>query len=91
MRDPVDNRTGTLPVTTNSALRVRFQGPDRIHTLWLTQDLLQQWVLYQSWGGSYKSCGGPKPRWYDTHEQGLADFVAMTDKFERQGWIRLDD
>lgn len=90
MRDPIDTVTGTLPVTSNCAIRMQFAGPDRIHTLVLTQDLFQQWMLIQSWGGSYRQCGGPKPKLFESQEEGLAYLERLVKLFERREWTRIE-
>ena len=88
MIDPVDDVTRPLPVATESPIRLQFAAPDeRIHTVVLMQDLFQQWVILQTWGGKHNTSGGSKPQPFDSLDAGLAALTAIARRHEKRGYV----
>ncbi len=85
MVDPSD--TATLPLP--SPTRLRFRSDDRIYTAVLTQDLFDQWMVIQSWGGRHNQRGGGKTCHVDSFEDGLAMMQAITKRREKHGYVIL--
>jgi hypothetical protein len=55
----------------------------------LIQDLFDQWMVIQSWGGKGNLRGGGKTTHVDSFEDGLAMLEAITKRRERHGYICL--
>jgi hypothetical protein len=92
MIDPVDDFTRSLPVATTSPIRLQFAAPEKIHTVLLMQDLFEQWVILQAWGGRHgrqDSRGGARTRPFETLEAGLAALMQIAARHLRQGNTQL--
>lgn len=87
MIDPADDLTRPLPVASPCPIRMQFAAPDRLHTVVLMQDLLEQWVLIQGWAGRAQASGrcGGKSRPFDSLEDGLAALQAVAQRRRQQG------
>ena len=88
MIDPVDEVTQALPVATESPIRLRFSSPDRIYTVILMQDLFQQWIILQAWGGKQYASGSSKPRQFESLDAGLLALGAIARRHERSGYLQ---
>jgi hypothetical protein len=51
------------------------------------QDLFKQWMILQAWGGKQNTCGGSKPRPFDSLEAGLAALAAIARQHEKRGFL----
>lgn len=89
MIDPVDDLTGDLPVASTSPIRLKFAAPEKTHTVLLMQDLFEQWVLMQAWGGRNDSRGGARTRAFESLEAGLAALSQIVNKYLKQGYTQL--
>ncbi|MGI4937823.1 MAG: hypothetical protein ACRYF5_13925 [Janthinobacterium lividum] len=89
MIDPVDDLTRDLPVASSSPIRLRFAAAGKTHTVLLMQDLLEQWVLMQAWGGRNESRGGARTRAFESLEAGLAALAQVVNKHLQQGNTQL--
>ena len=87
MIDPADELTRPLPVASACPIRMQFAAPDRVHTVVLMQDLLQQWVLIQNWAGKAQASGrgGGHSRPLASLEDGIAALQAIARRRQRQG------
>ena len=90
MIDPADTVTPSLPVTTDSPIRLRFASEDRTYVAVPEQDLLEDWVVVQSWGGRFNQRGGGKIRAVADHEEGLAQLRKITRQRIQHGYALLD-
>ncbi|NUU03555.1 WGR domain-containing protein [Herbaspirillum robiniae] len=87
MIDSADNATHSLPVT--GATRLHFSDQARTtFTVDLGQDLLGDWILTQTWGGS-RQRGGGKRLVVDGHEAGLQMLQKIAEKKERSGYDQV--
>jgi hypothetical protein len=86
MIDPVDDLTRPLPVATACPIRMQFSSPERIHTVVLMQDLFEQWIIVQAWGGKNATRGGAKTRPFDNLEAGLAALQGIAAKHQKHGY-----
>jgi hypothetical protein len=82
MIDPDDSVTWSLPQPT----RLRFVSDTRIYNAVLCQDLFEQWMVIQSWGGKGNLRGGGKTTHVDSFEDGLAMLEAITKRREQHGY-----
>lgn len=82
MVDPADNATQPLP----HATRLRFASNGRIYNVVLTQDLLDDWTVIQSWGGKHNLRGGGKITHVSSFEAGLAMLDAIKKVREKHGY-----
>jgi hypothetical protein len=89
MIDPIDDFTRPLPVGTASPIRMQFSAPEKTHTLVLMQDLLEHWMLIQSWHGLRDKRTGARTQLFDTLEAGLAALEAIASKHRKQGHALL--
>lgn len=66
---------------------MQFAAPDRLHTVLLMQDLLEQWVLIQGWAGRAQASGrcGGKMRPFDSLEAGIAAMEAIAQRYRKEG------
>lgn len=88
MIDSADNATHSLPVT--EATRLHFSDNARgTFTVDLGQDLLGDWILTQTWGGSQMQRGGGKRMVVDGHEAGLQMLQKIAQKKERNGYNQV--
>ena len=87
MIDPADDLTHPLPVASPCPIRMQFAAPDRLHTVLLMQDLLDQWVLIQGWAGRAQASGrcGGKMRPFDSLEAGIAAMEAIAQRYRKEG------
>ena len=87
MIDPADDLTRPLPVASACPIRMQFAAPDRLHTVVLMQDLLEQWVLLQGWAGRAQSSGrsGGRSRPLASLEDGIAALQAIAQRHQKQG------
>jgi hypothetical protein len=82
MVDPTDNVTKPLP----QPARLRFASNGRIYSAILTQDLLEDWTVIQSWGGKYNQRGGGQITHVPTFEAGVAMLHAIAIRREKHGY-----
>lgn len=82
MIDPDDTVTRPLP----QATRLRFASNDRIYNAVLTQDLLEDWTVVQSWGGKRKLRGGGKITQVESFEAGMALLQSIAKTREKHGY-----
>jgi hypothetical protein len=82
MIDPADTRTKPLP----QATRLRFESPTRIYNAMLLQDLFEQWMVIQSWGGKGNLRGGGKITHVDSFEAGMAMLASIAKRREKRGY-----
>ncbi|TWC69692.1 hypothetical protein [Herbaspirillum sp. SJZ099] len=88
MIDSADNATHPLPVT--GATRLHFSGASRsTFIVDLGQDLLGDWILTQTWGGTQMQRGGGKRIVVDGHEAGLLMLQKIAQKKERSGYRQV--
>jgi hypothetical protein len=66
--------------------RLRFASDTRIYNAVLCQDLFEQWMVIQSWGGRGNLRGGGKITHVDSFEDGLAMLEAITKRREQHGY-----
>ena len=87
MIDPADDLTRPLPVASTCPIRMQFAAPDRLHTVVLMQDLLEQWVLIQGWAGVAQASGrcGGKSRPFDSLEDGIAALQTIVQQHQKRG------
>jgi hypothetical protein len=87
MIDPADDLTRPLPVASPCPIRMQFAAPDRLHTVVLMQDLLEQWVLLQGWAGRAQASGrsGGRSRPLASLEDGIAALQAIAQRHQKQG------
>ena len=87
MIDPADDVTRPLPVASPCPIRMQFAAPDRLHTVLLMQDLLEQWVLIQGWSGRAQYSGryGGKSRPLDSLEDGIAALQDIVQQHQKRG------
>ena len=87
MIDPADDLTRPLPVASSCPIRMQFAAPDRLHTVVLMQDLLEQWVLIQGWAGRAQASGrcGGKSRPFDSLEDGITALQAIVQQHHKRG------
>ncbi|MES2535234.1 MAG: hypothetical protein V4632_05105 [Pseudomonadota bacterium] len=90
MIDDADEVTRPLPVATATPIRVRFAASDRLYTIILMQDLFEQWMIMQSWGGKQDQSGGGKTRPFDSLDAGLAALAAIVRQHQKRGHVQLD-
>lgn len=88
MIDPVDDLTQSLPVASESPIRLRFSSPERVVTVILMQDLFKQWVILQAWGGKNNTTGGSKPQSFDNLDAGLAALAAIARHHQQRGYAQ---
>jgi hypothetical protein len=79
MIDPADTVTKPLPQPT----RLRFASNGRIYSAILTQDLLEDWTVIQSWGGKHNQRGGGQITHVPTFEAGVAMLQAIAKRREK--------
>jgi hypothetical protein len=89
MIDTADDVTRPLPVATATPIRVRFAAADRLYTIILMQDLFEQWVIMQSWGGKQNQSGGGKTRPVENLEAGLAALAVIVRQHQKRGHEQL--
>ena len=82
MVDPVD--TVTLPLA--QPTRLRFASNGQIYTAVLTQDLLEDWTVIQSWGSQHNQRGGGKIAHVPSFEAGIAMLQEIAKKREKHGY-----
>lgn len=85
MIDPEDTITRPLP----QATRLRFASNDRIYNAVLTQDLFDQWMIIQSWGGKRNLRGGGQTTHVDDFDAGMAMLQAIRKIREKRGYRLL--
>ena len=90
MIDPVDDVTGNLPVATESPIRLQFSSREKLHTVLLTKDLFDQWVILQTWSGRFEAKGGSKPLPCDNLEAGLNALAAIARTHRERGLLQLE-
>jgi hypothetical protein len=76
-----------LPVTVPCPIHLRFASNARIYNAILTQDLFEQWMVMQSWGGKGNLRGGGKTTHVDTFEAGMAMLQGIVKKREKHGYL----
>ena len=86
MIDPVDDVTRPLPVATTSPIRLQFASPEGLQTVVLMQDLLEHWMLIQTWAGRRDVRRSPKTRLFDNHDAGLAALEALANRNRKAGY-----
>lgn len=86
MIDPADKVTTSLPVTTDSPIRLRFAFEGRSYLVALEQDLLNDWVVVQSWDGKPSARGGGKISVVGDREAGLALLQQISRRRLQQGY-----
>lgn len=82
MIDPADHSTKPLPQPT----WMRFAYEGRIYTIALTQDLLEDWTVAQSWGGKANQLGGGKITPVASFEEGLKLLESIVRTRARRGY-----
>lgn len=82
MIDPEDNATRSLP----QATRLRFASNSRIYNAVLTQDLLEDWTVVQSWGGKGNLRGGGKITHVESFEAGMALLRSIAKTRKKHGY-----
>jgi len=90
MIDPIDDVTGHLPVATESPIRLQFASPEKLHTVLLMKDLLDQWVVLQTWSGKQEAKGGSKTLPCDNLEAGLDALSAIARGHRERGLLQLE-
>ena len=86
MIDPVDLVTRPLPIDTASPIRLQFSSPDGLQTVVLMQDLLEHWMLVQTWAGQRAGRRTSRTRLFENHGDGLAALEALAAKNRKQGY-----
>lgn len=82
MVDPEDVVTQPLP----QATRLRFASAARIYSVVLCQDMFDQWMVIQSWGGKGNLRGGGKTTHVESFEAGLAMLRAISKARDKRGY-----
>ena len=82
MTDPEDFVTMPLP----QPMRLRFASNGRFYTAVLTQDLLEDWTVVQSWGGTDRQPGGGKVTPVASFDAGVALLDVIARSRARQGY-----
>jgi hypothetical protein len=70
----------------NRCVEIRAYINSRIYTAVLTQDLLEDWTVIQSWGGKHNQRGGGKVTQVPTFEDGIDMLRAITKVREKHGY-----
>lgn len=82
MTDPEDFVTMPLP----QPMRLRFASNGRFYTAALTQDLLEDWTVVQSWSGTDRRPGGGKVTLVASFDAGVALLDTIARFRTRQGY-----
>jgi hypothetical protein len=82
MIDPADTATKSLP----QATRMRFSSNGRMYSVVLTEDLLGDWTVIQSWAGDKSRRGGGKITSVASFDAGLALLTALAKRREQYGY-----
>ncbi|WP_034296196.1 WGR domain-containing protein [Herbaspirillum sp. RV1423] len=88
MIDSADNVTHMLPVTGPMRLNFFTEQPDaaRIFIADLTQDLLGDWIVTQSWTGKPQARGGGRVTVVSDQEAGFKMIQKIAQKKEKSGY-----
>ena len=90
MIDSADTLTKMLDVTTDTPIRLCFKSANRMYVVALVQDLFQDWVLMQSWGGRFSQRGGGKIHAVATREEGIVQLQRVARQRFAHGYASVD-
>ena len=90
MIDPADTLTPMLDVTTDTPIRLRFKSATRLYVVALVQDLFQDWVLMQSWGGRFSQRGGGRIHAVRNREEGIVQLQRVMRQRFAHGYALVD-
>ena len=72
MNDGAGTAFGLGAGNANSPTRLDFRSAERMYAVSLVQDLFDDWVVVQSWGGRFTQRGGGKIRAVASYDDGIA-------------------
>ena len=68
-------------------VQVGFKSEARMYRVSLVQDLFQDWVLVQSWGGRFSTRGGGKLRVVASRDDGLVQLRRIICRRLGRGYV----
>ena len=71
------------------AMRLKFATVDRVYDVVLEEDLFEQWMVVQSWGGKGNMRGGGKITHVETFQKGIALLEEITQRRKKRGYALI--